>query len=283
MNRILLIGCGDIAMRVIPLLRHNYRIFALTRNLTKLEQLRAMGALPIMADLDQRASLQRIAGLADIVLHFAPPANNGDYDSRTRQLLAALSRSTTSRVFIYISTTGVYGDCGGTWISESRKINPQTARAQRRADAEQQIRAWAQRNGVHASILRVPGIYAANRLPLQGVRTPSVIQEQDSYTSHIHADDLARIVVAVLRYGKANRVYHACNDSQLKMGDYLDAVADAHHLPRVPRLPRAQVQSTVSPMMWSFINESRRLSNVRIKRELHVKLRYPQVTPDGLS
>lgn len=294
MRRILIIGCGDIAMRVAPLLRARYRLFGLVRRSERCAELRAAGITPLPGNLDDAPSLQRLVGLADTVLHFAPPAASplprgkssqcadGQFacgDTRTRHLLAALSRGTLPKRLIYISTSGVYGDCGGEVVAESHVLQPQTARAQLRVSAERQLRHWARRNQVHASILRVPGIYAADRLPLERLRanTPAICPEQDGYTNHIHADDLAAIVIAALHHGKANRVYHASDDSEMKMGDYFDAVADAHGLPRAPRLPRTEVQRSVSPMLWSFMNESRRLSNRRMKRELKVRLRYPTV------
>jgi nucleoside-diphosphate-sugar epimerase len=146
-------------------------------------------------------------------------------------------------------------------------------------DAERQIRNWAKRNGVTASILRVPGIYAKDRLPLERLRAgmASIVAEEDGYTNHIHADDLARILVAAVRHGRPNRVYHASDDSGMKMGDYFDAVADAYGLPRPQRIARAEAQRVLPESLLSFMNESRRLTNERMKRELKVKLRYPKV------
>ena len=303
MKRILIAGCGDIAMRVAPLLREGngeavghppayplrvlntrYHLFGLVRRAERFAELRAAGITPVPGDLDDRWSLSRIAGLADTVLHFAPPPNNGTGDPRTRNLLAALSRGMLPKRLIYISTSGVYGDCGGAQVSETHPLNSQTSRAQLRVDAEQQIRNWAKRNDVSASILRVPGIYAADRLPLQRLRTntPVIVTQEDSYTNLIHADDLARIVVAALRYAKPNRIYHASDDSEMKMGEYFDTVADVFGLPHPPRLPRAEVERSVSPALWSFMNESRRLTNERMKKELKVKLSYPTVT-DALA
>jgi nucleoside-diphosphate-sugar epimerase len=279
MKHILIIGCGDIAMRVAPLLCSRYRVFGLVRNQSHATQLRLHGIIPIAGDLDYRRSLAKISGIADTVLHFAPPPNVGECDTRTRNLLASLSQGNLPKRIIYISTSGVYGDCSGSLVSESHPLNPQSARALRRVDAENRIRVWAQRNGVNAGILRVPGIYAANRLPLERLhsRTPAIIASQDSYTNHIHADDLARIVVAAIRHGKPNRVYNVCDDSKLLMGDYFDAVADKFHLPKPPRLTRDDVRGRVSPALWSFMDESRRLTNVRMKNELRVKLSFPTV------
>jgi nucleoside-diphosphate-sugar epimerase len=279
MERLLIIGCGYIARRAIPLLTGHYRLYALIRNDSHQAELRALGVTPVSGDLDDRAKLSRIAGLADVVLHFAPPPGDGEHDTRTRHLLAELSRSVVPRCYIYISTSGVYGDCSGERVSETHALNPQSGRAQRRVDAELRIRDWARRNGVKASILRVPGIYAEDRMPLDRLRIsmPSIVAEEDSYTNHIHADDLVRIVIAALRSGKPNRVYHASDDSKLRMGDYLDAVADAYRLRRPPRVTRAKAQRILPDSLLSFLNESRRLSNERMKKELKVKLRYSTV------
>jgi len=255
-------------MRTIPLLKKNYQVFALVRDPAKRKQLKALGVRPLLGDLDDRATLSRIAGVADAVLHFAPPPNEGEKDTRTRNLLSVLShgqgrRNRLPKRLVYISTSGVYG----------------SARAQRRVDAERQIRKWAKCNGVHASILRVPGIYASDRLPLNRIKqgTPGIVAAEDSYSNHIHADDLAHISVSALLRGRPCRVYHTSDDSQLKMGEYFDSVADAFGLPRVARISRAEAQRVLSPVMLSFMNESRRLDNRRMKHELKVKLRYPTV------
>ncbi|MFZ3019817.1 MAG: NAD-dependent epimerase/dehydratase family protein [Gallionella sp.] len=310
MRRLLIIGCGDVALRALPLLLPHYRVYALLRDPARHAEWRAKGAIPVTGDLDDRTSLWRIAGIADAVLHFAPPASGksplppfaeggrayrpaeisplckrgakGGFsaiDARTRNLLAALSLGTLPKRLVYISTSGVYGDCGDAQVSETRPPRPKTTRGQLRADAERQVREWAVRNRVNASILRVPGIYAADRLPLERLRTnsPTILAKEDNYTNHIHADDLAHIAVAALHRGRPNRAYHASDDGELKMGDYFDAVADAYGLPRPPRLPRAAIERSVSPALWSFMSESRRLLNRRMKTELGVRLRYPTV------
>ncbi|MFH2134222.1 MAG: SDR family oxidoreductase [Pseudomonadota bacterium] len=279
MTNLLLVGSGDIAQRLLPLLRDRYRIYALLRDPKKTFGWRKEGATPLIADLDDRRSLARLGGLADVVIHLAPPLAGSNQDMRTTHLLAALSNGRMPKRFIYISTSGVYGDCAGEEVRETHRLAPQSARAQLRVSAERLVRAWASRNAVRASFLRVPGIYAEDRLPLERLRagTPAIVAVEDGYSNHIHADDLARIIVAALRRGKNNRVYHAVDDDEMKMGDYFDRVADAYGLPRPPRMARAEVQRIVSPGMWSFMAESRRLSNLRMKRELKVRLLYPTV------
>jgi nucleoside-diphosphate-sugar epimerase len=258
------------------LLRAQYRVFAVTSQPERRAELRAAGAVPVVADLDDPASLRRLKGLADAVVHLAPPPAEGKLDRRTRRVAAILPEG--GRV-VYISTTGVYGDCGGAWFDESRPVAPHNARALRRVDAEQVLRRWAVRSGGTLSILRVPGIYAADRLPLKRLElgTPALLERDDVYTNHIHADDLARIIVRALSKGRANRVYHAVDDSDMKMAEYFDAVADAFDLPRPPRLPRAELAAVVTPALLSFMSESRRMRNTRLKSELGVRLRYARV------
>lgn len=274
--RLLIIGCGDVGMRVLSLLRDRFRVFALTSQASRCKELRDAGAVPVVADLDDAASLARIARLARWIVHLAPPQSEGFSDRRTRNLTAILPDHAT---LVYVSTTGVYGDCGGERIDETRPVNPQNARAKRRVDAERVLRAWARRSGARLSILRVPGIYAENRLPIERLQkgTPALRQEDDVYTNHIHADDLARIVVHALFRACPCRVYHAVDDSELKMADYFDAVADAFGLQKPPRLPRDELSKAVSPMLLSFMSESRRLANLRMKSELGVRLRYSHV------
>ncbi|WP_395406465.1 NAD-dependent epimerase/dehydratase family protein [Pseudoduganella sp. UC29_106] len=274
--RLLIIGCGDVGMRLLPLVRDHYRVFALTSQRERFAELRAAGAVPLLADLDQRSSLGRLAGLAHTVVHLAPPAAEGEKDLRTRNVTAILPDRAK---IVYVSTTGVYGDLGGALADETQTVAPHNARARRRVDAERVLRAWARRAAGRLSILRVPGIYANDRLPIKRLQqgTPALREADDVYTNHIHADDLALIVAAALLRAQPCRIYHAVDDSDMKMGDYFDAVADTHGLPRPPRLPRAELAQAVSPTLLSFMSESRRLSNGRIKRELGVRLRYPTV------
>ncbi|SDG85470.1 NAD-dependent epimerase/dehydratase family protein [Paraburkholderia phenazinium] len=319
-RRVLIVGCGDVGMRCAALLQPRAHLFALTTQPARCAELRAAGLTPLLGDLDARRSLKRLAGLAPMVLHLAPPQKTGDDDRRTRALLGALSarrirparsavapvarlrrlrgawmereagnivpdgvrRSAGSRPpvrMVYASTTGVYGDCGGALIDETRTVRPANPRALRRVSAEQQLRRATARGTLQASIARIPGIYAGNRLPLARLqkRTPALIDADDVYTSHIHADDLAAILVRMMRLGRRGRVVHASDDTSLKMGEYFDLVADAYGLERAPRISRAQAEAQIDPMMLSFMRESRRLVNERMKRELRVQLRYPTV------
>ncbi|MDH0865021.1 SDR family oxidoreductase [Mitsuaria sp. GD03876] len=285
-GRLLIVGCGDVGMRVLRQLAGRWTVFALTSSAARVDTLRAAGAIPLIGNLDDAGTLGRLAGLADRVLHLAPPAAQGRTDERTRLLLQALSRSASPRHLVYASTSGVYGDCGGARIDETRRPAPSNDRAWRRVDAEGQLRQWGRATGCPVTILRVPGIYAYDREgghPRErlGKGLPVLAREDDVYTNHIQADDLARACLLALMRGPSQRVIHASDDSELLMGDYFELAAAMCGLPAPRRIARAEAAGVFSPMQMSFMNESRRMANERLKRELRQRLRYP--TPkDGL-
>jgi nucleoside-diphosphate-sugar epimerase len=261
------------------LLKKKYRVFALTSSLDRFNSLREAGAIPIYGNLDQASTLWPLSQLAQQVIHLAPPPTQGQEDTRTRNLLRILSQHRGFiRQLTYISTTGVYGDCGGSVIDETHATNPTSARAIRRVSAEAQIRCWGLSEGVKTSILRVPGIYAGDRLPLERLKkhSPALLPEEDVYTNHIHADDLARLIFYAINRAPAQRLINACDDSQMKMGDYFDLVADSFNLTKPPRLSRVDLAKIIEPMMLSFMNESRRIQNHRLD-ELRFRLQYPTV------
>lgn len=287
--RVLIVGCGDVGQRAAASLLPRVRVLALSRDSSPaaLQALRARGIAPLAGDLDDAASLRRLAGIATHLIQLAPPPGVGEGDPRTRTLLQALARRSLPTALVYGSTSGVYGDCGGAWVSETRATNPQTARARRRVAAEAWVRAFGLAAGVRASILRIPGIYAADRpggTPRERLArgTPVLVREDDVFTNHVHADDLARAVVRALWRGAPQRVYHASDDTELRMGDYFDLAADLYGLPRPPRITRAQAREQLSPMLLSFMSESRRMDNRRLKRELRWRLRHPTVA-EGLA
>jgi nucleoside-diphosphate-sugar epimerase len=284
---LLIVGCGDIGLRVAHALRGRLRLLALTSNAERAPRLRQAGIVPLTGDLDDAASLWRLARVADWVLHLAPPPQGGTGDPRTSALLHTLARGGRVQRLVYASTSGVYGDCGGERIDETRPPRPQTDRARRRLDAEAQVRRFGRTAGARTVILRIPGIYAADRAgghPRERLArgTPVLAAADDVFTNHIHADDLARACIAALFRGAPQRVVHASDRSDIKMGDYFDLAAELCGLPRPRRITRAEAEQSLPPMLLSFMSESRRLINRRLEQELRVKLRYPTVR-EGLS
>ncbi len=294
-ERLLIIGCGDVGLRVARALAdakirssgQRLRVLALTSSPAKLPDLRQRGITPLLGNLDQPETLRRLAGLAHRVIHLAPPPGPGWQDPRTRALTMALRRRTLPTSLVYGSTSGVYGDCGGALVNETRAANGHTPRSIRRVDAERRVRHLGRATGVRTSILRIPGIYAPDRpngTPVMRLQkgTPVLQAQDDVYTNHIHADDLARACIAALWRGQPQRLYNVNDDTALKMGDYFDLAADILQLPRPLRVPRSTAQDQLPLMLLSFMSESRRMDNTRMKRELKLRLWYPTVT-QGLA
>ena len=285
--RVLIVGCGDVGLRVAGLISRQSRVMALTSSAQRVTPLRARGIVPLLGNLDRPATLARLAGIATHLVHLAPPPTHGWADTRTLALLRTLRGRSLPAALVYGSTSGVYGDCAGAWVDETRALHAATPRALRRVDAERNVRFFGRSTGVKTSVLRIPGIYAPDReggTPrdrlLKG--TPVLQPQDDVYTNHIHADDLARACVAALWKGLPQRTYNASDDTDLKMGDYFDLAADLYQLPHPPRVARASAGEHVSVMVLSFMSESRRLVNTRLKDELGLRLRYPTVR-EGLA
>jgi nucleoside-diphosphate-sugar epimerase len=287
-ERVLIVGCGDVGLRVASHLPKRLRLLALTSSVEREPLLRARGITPLRGNLDEGVSLQRLAGVANRVLHLAPPPAEGWEDPRTEQLLRALRKRTRPSVFVYGSTSGVYGDCQGEWVGEARPTHADTPRAKRRVHAERCVRFFGRTTGTAVRILRIPGIYAPDReggTPrtrlLKG--TPVLEPSEDVYTNHIHADDLARACTRALWRGRPHRNYNISDDTVLKMGDYFDLAADLYGLPRPSRVSRDGAVAQLPLMLLSFMQESRRLLNTRMKAELGLRLRYPTVASGLVS
>jgi nucleoside-diphosphate-sugar epimerase len=290
-QRVLVVGCGDVGVRTARQLVGRVRVLALTSSPQRRAELRALGITPLLGDLDDAGSLRRLAGLATRVLHLAPPptVHGGGWqtDPRTLALTKALSRRTLPTTLVYGSTSGVYGDCGGEWVAETRTVNPQTPRAVRRVNAEDTVLTYGSRMGVRCAVLRIPGIYAPDRVGgtprdrlLRG--TPVLRREDDVYTNHIHANDLARACALALWRACPQRSINVSDDTELTMGDYFELAADLYGLPRPTRIARAEAQAQLPLALLSFMGESRRLCNGRMKTELGLVLRYPTVV-QGLA
>lgn len=275
--RLLIAGCGDIGLRIVARLRDRFRVFGTVTSAAGADALRRAGAVPMVMDLDEARARTRVGALAQRALALYPPTPHGRADDRTRRLLHAFARARRRAAarLVYVSTTGVYGDRRGEWADETSAPAPGSERARRRLDAERRMRArpWC------AAVLRVPGIYAAGRLPLERLRRalPVALPERDVVTNHIHADDLARACIAALFRAAPRRVYNIADDTQLLLGEYLDRLADRAGLPRPPRASWEALRVTLDTQRLSFMSESRRVRNTRMKRELRLRLRHPDI------
>jgi nucleoside-diphosphate-sugar epimerase len=277
---VLIVGCGDIGRRVAALLpASRFDVTGVVRSDGSRERLAKAGVRAVCLDLDRpEPGIVRVCRNADI-FYFAPPPPAGQQDLRMRAFLGTLQDDMPVRRIVYISTSAVYGDCQGAWITETQPLNPATPRGHRRQDAEQQLLAWCQAQATQWIILRVPGIYGPGKLPLERLRkgTPVLCEDDSPYTNRIHADDLATICIAAMHGSISDTVYNVSDGHPSNMTDYFFRVADAAGLPRPPEVTLEEAQAVLSPGMLSFLQDSRRMDNSKLLRDLVIELQYPNL------
>lgn len=270
----LIVGCGYIGRRVAARPgAASGPVTGLVRSRESALRLQDEGIGALQADLDGELPAIR----AQEVYYFAPPPADGTVDTRMQHFLAALAGAV--RRIVYISTSAVYGDCHGEWIDETRATAPTTPRGQRRLDAERQLVRWCGSHGTEWTILRVPGIYGPGKLPLERLRKGlPVLREADApYTNRIHADDLVGIAIAAMHSQHHDTVYNVSDGHPGNMTDYFFRVADAAGLPRPREVARAEADAVLSAGMLSFLQDSRRMSNDKLLKELEIVLAYPDL------
>lgn len=274
---ILIIGCGDIGLRVAHLWQtQGTAVHALSHSPQRHVTLEQTGINVHIGNLDDDSTLHALPTAGACVYYFAPPPEHGTHDPRIGNFIRSCQEKIPQQV-IYISTSGVYGDCQGAWVNEETPPNPTTARAQRRLDAETQLLTWGRARNISIVILRVGGIYGPGRLPLTRIQQGLPILRRDlaPYSNRIHADDLAQICVAAAKLGQNGRIYNVADGQISTMSDYFLAVARATGLPPPPELDWSAAEQKLSAEMLSYLHESRRLDTRRLREELKVELRYP--------
>ena len=278
MDSVLIIGCGDIGLRLAELCRPA-PVTGVVRSEQSAARLRERGIKPRVLDLDGRIGVEQLPAVHHELYYLAPPPSHGDADTRVGAVCAALGGRNRPRKVVYLSTTAVYGDCGGRWIDESAPLRPGTARGRRRLHAERQWLEWGQAQGVPVVVLRVPGIYGPGRLPVGRLRQglPVLAEQESPFTNRIHADDLARVCLLAMQRGRAGEAYNVSDGHPTSMCDYFNRIADALGLPRPPAVDRATAERELSASMLSFLSESKRIVNTKMCRDLGVRLQYPDL------
>lgn len=279
----LVVGCGDVGTRLAHALRvSGNRPVGLVRTQRSADALGRAGIAPVVADLDRPLEEPPAAAAAGTVFYLVPPPPDAeDDDPRLRHFLAACGEAVPRRL-VYLSTSGVYGDCAGEWVDEERAPAPRSDRARRRLAAEAIAGEWCARHGTELVTLRVGGIYGPGRLPLDRLADMTVVcPDEAPWSNRIHVDDLVGVLVAAALRAPAGAVYNVSDGHPTTMTDYLYRIADAAGIARPPCVPLADAPQRLSPGMLSFVRESRRLDIRRMRRELGVSLRYPTLA-EGL-
>ncbi len=276
-----IVGCGDIGSMLADNLRkHGARVTAMVRSEVSGRRLQGLGLKTFFGDLDNPDSLHDLPVAGTILYYLAPPPPYGDRDPRMHHLLEGLTNSEMMpHRIIYISTSGVYGDTGGKWVTEETPPKPQTDRAKRRLDAENTLLAFGRHHHVDVIVLRVGGIYGPGRLPVERLKKglPVLNEAECGVTNRIHADDLVTILIAAAEKGRGDNIYNVSDGNPGNMTQYFNAVADVLGLPRPPSLSMAKAREQLSKTMLSYLCESRRMDNSKLLREFGISLRYPDL------
>ncbi len=277
---VLIVGCGDIGVRVARRLQlGGGKVSGLARSEPSAARLRELGITPLTGNLDNAASLNALPSSGKLIFYFAPPPGGGPFDSRMRNFCQTVEPGKLPVRLVYISTSGVYGDCAGEWVTEETPINPQTSRAQRRADAEATLQEWAGKYAVPLVILRVTGIYGPGRLPLARIQQghPILREAESPPTNRIHADDLAAVCVRAAEKAVDGDLFNVSDGQPGTMTQYFNAVSDLLGLPRLPQIDMQEARQVMNPMMLSYLTETRRMDNRKMVEQLGVTLMYPDL------
>jgi len=280
MRNILIVGCGDIGRRVARLCADKKnRVIGIVRSTPSLRKLREDGIEGVQADLDFVMPSEALPTKDAIIHYYAPPPREGQGDPRLDRFLASIHANAMPKRIIYISTSGVYGHCNGEWITEEREPKPDTDRGRRRLAAEQHLKAWCAEHGVEYVILRVPGIYGPGRLPIKRLKSasPIVDERECSYSNRVHADDLANVCATAATKAPANSIYNVSDGQPTTMTDYFLQVADLLAIDPPPVISLDEARATLSEALLSFLDESKRLDNSKMLKELGISLIYPSL------
>jgi len=279
MTKILIVGYGYLGGHLARAEREaGHAVEALCRS-----KLEGTAIQQISADLDQAESLTDLQVEGEIIYYCAPPPSQGVIDSRLQNFLSAIKKQRPKRL-ILISTTGVYGNCDGEWIDETKAANPQVDRAHRRWDAEQKLTQWATERKVSVVVLRVAGIYGKGKLPEKRLLSaqPVLAPELSPFSNRIQIEDLTQACLAAARHPQPKPLYNVTDGHPSTMSDYFFQVAEALQLPRPSVISADQMESQLSEGMRSYLAESKRIENRLLREHLSVTLKYPTLR-EGLT
>ncbi len=283
--KLYIIGCGDTGSRVARLaMEEGVKVAAMSRNMSKCASLQESAAEMIRGDLDDTLAIPRIDMRGAALLYSAPPPGGGIRDTRVSNFLDSIQVGNEPAKIVYISTTSVYGDCGDELVTEERPANAGNHTAKRRLDAEESFTEWAKMRGVPLVILRVAGIYGPGRIPMDRILAghPLLDETEAGFSNRIHADDLARICLAAIDRGDDGDIFNVCDGETSTMTAYFNAITDLLGLPRLPQVPLSEARRVMTPLMFGYMTESRRIDNSKMLAKLGIRLLYPTMA-DGLK
>lgn len=261
--QIVVAGAGYLGSRVLAALPERLRT-AITRSAIDVP-----GVVTLLADFDDVGPPFEFES-PYALLYTVPPPGSGDDDPRLERLLARLDRSPER--LVYVGTTGVYGDRGGSAVTEEDPVRAATDRARRRVAAERLAADWCEQRAVSCILLRVPGIYGPGRLGIDRLAEGAeILREADSGPGNrIHIDDLTACCVAALTGDAPPGIYNVGDGDHRSSSAFSLAVARQAGIPAPREISLAEAERRWSAMRLSFARESRRVATDKMRRVLGV-------------
>lgn len=284
MQHVVIAGCGYIGGRVARLWRERgAAVSCLVRSPEKSAALAAEGYSCGTVSLDDPAAISLPVVDGAVLYYLVPPPGGGISDTRARNFIEVLKAGAAPAKIIYMSATSVYSESGGGVVTEESPAEPSSAMGKRRLDAERAFLEYGSASGAAVVILRVSGIYGPGRLPLMQVSQgqPVLREDESGPSNRIHADDLAAVCLAAADRGEAGDVFNVSDGHPSSMTSYFNACADLLGYPRQPQVSMAEARKIMSPLMLSYVTDSRVVDNTRMLRQLVIRLKYPSMR-DGL-
>ena len=281
MNQVFIAGCGYIGVRVARLAREaEAEVTCMVRSAEREALLASEHFETVVCALDNPARIPELDVNGSVVFYFVPPPGGGIYDLRARNFCTSLAASPPPARIVYISATSVYSTVDGSMVTEQSPTVPSSAMGKRRLDAENTFRDYGAAAGVPVVILRVSAIYGPGRLPLMQIRQgePLLREEESGPSNRIHADDLALICLAAAEKGENGEIFNVSDGHPASMTTYFNACSDALGEPRQPLVSLEEARKVMSPLMFSYVSESRIVDSSLMLRRLDIRLRYPTQT-----
>jgi nucleoside-diphosphate-sugar epimerase len=276
-ERAIIAGCGYVGKKLASRLKsEGYSVATIVRSIESCNIL-AQDYTCYNIDLDSDESLPKLDFTDAVLFYFIPPPAQGITDSRIARFLSLIPSQQALRKIVLISTTGVYGNCGEEWVDEERIPAPDTDRARRRLDAENVLTEWCHKRALDCVILRVPGIYGPDKLPVKRLqeKKPVLDLSESPWSNRIHIDDLVQSCINAMHYAGEFRVFNVSDGHPSSMTDFFLSVATALNLPLPPQISLEECKAIFSENMMSYLLESKKIKNERLLKALNVQIKYP--------
>lgn len=280
---IVVVGTGYTGARILKRISRN-RAIGISRSVPELIDGRTVERLDLDRIPEASPGLPFELPPNYTVIYTVPPAIHGDTDADPRLRRFVRLLAPRPQRFVYISTTGVYGNHDGALIAEGAELRPGSERASRRLAAETLLQQFCHSREIELVILRVPGIYGPGRLGIKSIRDASpVLLEADSYPGNrIHVTDLVSCCINATSSSVPPGIYNVGDGDARSSTWFAHEVARQCGLPPRPEITRTQAEREFSAQRMSFLADSRRIDTRKMLEVLGVTLRHGQAE-DGIQ